>query len=209
MVQLKSLSKSSQAQVTKLKFPCICSRPFLKLSQQGAPTIIRSTFGHLLALLMKSFFAGGLMRALEATVGTGQLAKTVDNRHTKANAAVLSALEQWATWLSSRSTHRIDEPVRCLSVALHVLQAPFWGSCRSRIQSLLKSWDVRQKHEDGTEIAASEAMLQRPFLGKLWTLAWNHFGMHVKASKPQNLYRFSVICYSHFGLINSERQRSP
>ena len=68
----------------------------------------------------------------------------------------ITTLEECATWLLSLGEHDTDEPIRRLSAALRALQAKPARSSRAVIQSMLKSWNVPQKHAGGTKFAASE-----------------------------------------------------
>ena len=90
--------------------------------------------------------------AVDTTAGTGK------------EATALTSLEHCATWLSTLTTYRSDEPVRRLVKALSVLQAEPSRTRRSDIHSMLKSRDVPQKNE--TKIAAANiaAMLEMKVL---------------------------------------------
>ena len=116
-------------------------------------------------------------RASGTTVAAEQLATAAHDasKDTKA-LALITTLEQCATWMSSVTTHEANEPLRRLSEALHVLQAQPSRSRRCHIQSMLKSWDVPQKDKSGAKIGASdvEAMLKRKVLDEARRLKTLH-----------------------------------
>ena len=116
-------------------------------------------------------------RASGTTVVAEQLATAAHDasKDTKAS-ALITTLEQCATWMSSVTTHEANEPLRRLSEALHVLHAQPSRPRRCQIQSMLKSWDVPQKDKSGAKIRASdiEAMLKRKVLDEARRLKTLH-----------------------------------
>ena len=74
-------------------------------------------------------------RASGTSVVAEQLATAAHDasKDTKA-LALITTLEQCATWMSSVTTHEANEPLRRLSEALHVLHAqPSKTACKKRI----------------------------------------------------------------------------
>ena len=100
----------------------------------------------------------------------------VTDPHGAEQPALITTLEQCATWMSSVTTHEANEPLRRLSEAVHVLQEQPSRSHRNQIQRMLKSWEVPQKDKSGAKIGASdvEAMLKRKVLDEARRLKTLH-----------------------------------